>query len=159
MTDTGDLTIQLPDRLHFAAHLVVVTRFFAALCWLGVVATLEIMTSGALLLLFAPLILTATAFWAARYRRGRIFGARRANADRAGVEAMKSLPPFAPGKTVMVPVYYAAVLSWVCVAAVLFHGSNGAAVLVALPLLATLGAYAASKHLKRLLAETSAQEA
>ncbi|GAA2176363.1 hypothetical protein GCM10009784_22500 [Arthrobacter parietis] len=158
MTVTGDLTIPLPDRPHFVAHLVVITRFLAALCWLGVVVTLEIMTSGALSLLVTPLILTAAAFWAARYRRGRIFSARPADSDRTGHEAM-NVPRFAPGKAVMVPVYYAAVLSWACVAAVLFRGSNGAAVLVALPLLATLGAYMANKHLKRLLAETSAQEA
>ncbi|WP_299169313.1 hypothetical protein [uncultured Arthrobacter sp.] len=67
MAETGDLTIPLPTRLNVAAQLVVITRFLAALCWLGVLATLGIITSGAVLLLAIPLIITAVAFWAARY--------------------------------------------------------------------------------------------
>ena len=147
MAETGDLTIPLPTRLNVAAQLVVITRFLAALCWLGVLATLGIITSGAVLLLAIPLIITAVAFWAARYGRKQI--------DRAREKDAASPPAF--GKTAFVPVFYAAALSWVVVAAVIFHGNIALVLLTALPLLVTFAAYGANKRLKHLLAEDSAQ--
>ncbi len=51
MTNTGDLEIRLPDRLQLANSLAVTMKFMAGLCWLGVLAALGIVTTGALVLL------------------------------------------------------------------------------------------------------------
>ncbi|WP_104118289.1 hypothetical protein [Arthrobacter sp. B1805] len=147
MAETGDLTIPLPTRLNMAAQLVVITRFVAALCWLGVLATLGIITDGALLLLSFPLIITALATWAARYSRKQVHGTRGSEAASESVL----------GRTAVVPVYYAAALSWIVIAAAIFHGNIGLVSLTALPLLATFAAYGANKRLKRELAENSTQ--
>jgi hypothetical protein len=145
MTETGDLTIPLPTRLNVAAQLVVITRFIAAVCWLGVLATLGIITSGAFLLLGVPLIITAVAVWAAGYSRKQIHGTR----------GSEDVSPSALGRTAVVPIYYAAAVSWIVAAAVIFHGNIALVSLTALPLLATFAAYGANKRLKRALAENS----
>ncbi|WP_026550542.1 hypothetical protein [Arthrobacter sp. Br18] len=136
MTDTGDLTIALPDRMHFAAQLVVLTRFVAAVCWFGVLVMLGVMSNGVVLVLLGiPTVVTFTAIWAARGYTRHAFG----------------VPPVF-GTEVKVPVFYAAVLTWFGAAFLLFSEVS-AIVLIALPLFATFGAYAASKRLKRLVAE------
>lgn len=145
MAGTGDLVIPLPTGLDVAAQLAVITRFTAALCWLGVLATLGIITGGALLLLAGPLIITAVAIWIARYSQKQVYGTW-------GREATS---PSVLGRTAVVPIYYAAALSWIVVAAVVFHGNIALVLLTALPLLATFAAYGANKRLKQLLAENS----
>lgn len=152
MVDTGELTIPLPNRLDVASQLVIVTRFTAALCWLGVLATLAISTGGARWLLIVPVIVAAVAVWASHYRRGQNLNGRRSSSTQA--RGMATTFPSALGKTVILPLIGAAALSWVLVATVVFDGNSAAIVLTAFPLVMTLAAYAASRRLRRLLAET-----
>lgn len=152
MVDTGELTIPLPNRIDVAWQLVVVTRFTAVLCWLGVLATLGISTGGARWLLIAPVIVAAVAVWAGRYRREEHIDGRRPPSTQSRGKA--TIFPSALAKTITLLVIYAAVLSWVIVATVVFNGNGAAMTLTAIPLVTTLAAYGASRRLRRLLAET-----
>lgn len=148
MVDSGELTIPLPNRLDVATQLVMVTRFTAALCWLGVLATLGISTGGARWLLIVPVIVAAVAVWASHYRREQHLKGRRPSSTQA--RGMATTFPSAIGKTVIC----AAALSWVLVATIVLDGNSAAIVLTAFPLVMTLAAYGASRRLRRLLAET-----
>ncbi|XAS67167.1 hypothetical protein V3C33_17210 [Micrococcaceae bacterium Sec5.7] len=151
MTETDDLEIRLPDRLQLATFLVVTMRFMAALCWLGVLAASGIISTGALVLLFAPVALTAAGFWAARYQSGPASVTHSGGSQREEQIRPAPIPQAGVGKTVVLLGIYAAILCWVGAATLLTNGDIGTVLLLALPLITTFGAYAAGKHLRRLV--------
>jgi ABC-type nickel/cobalt efflux system permease component RcnA len=154
MTDTDGLVVALPDRLQRARLLVTGTRFLAAVSWLGVLAVVSLLSSGTVLvLLVLPLFITAVAVWASRASRRR----RPAPPPGRGEESeVPGRTRTGPDALVVVPLAYAAILTWVGFAS-LALASTGSVILVAVPLVMTVVARVARRYLSAQEAEDASR--